>query len=180
LGNKALDDVDDDVFSPPIISTTIWGKHDEAFIYDWYGSFDKSLCFDFGVLSTVADIEINFNDDARTTPHLLGEFTMRKSTYFNSIWSEVIKVLRIRIFAFELKQNWEVGSTSAEVHPTSTVVPTLPPCHGETDSILDDHWAESKKQIANSGIDVNSRASVRIMVVPSQENLANGLPTMPS
>jgi hypothetical protein len=44
------------------------------------------------------------------------------------------------------------------------VVPTLPPCHGETDSILDDHWAESKKQITNAGIDVNSRAAVRIMV----------------
>ncbi len=56
LSNKALDDVDDDVFPPPVISTTLWGKHDEAFIYDWYGSSDKTLCFDFGVLSTVEDI----------------------------------------------------------------------------------------------------------------------------
>ena len=32
LGNKALDDVDDDVFPPPVISTILWGKHDEAFI----------------------------------------------------------------------------------------------------------------------------------------------------
>ena len=43
LGNKALDDVDDDIFPPPIISTTLWGKPDEAFIYVWYGSFDKTL-----------------------------------------------------------------------------------------------------------------------------------------
>ena len=164
LGNKALDDVDDDVFPPSLISTTLWGKPDEAFIYDWYGSFEKALCFDFGVFSTVADIEFNLNDDARTTPHLLKEFTMRRSTFFDIIWSEVTKVLRIRIFAFELKQNWEVGSASAEVHHASTVVLTLPPCHGETDSILDDHWAESKILITNAGIDANSRAAVRIMV----------------
>ncbi len=44
------------------------------------------------------------------------------------------------------------------------MVPTILPCQGKTDSILDDHWAESKILITNAGIDVNSRASVRIMV----------------
>jgi hypothetical protein len=116
LGNKPLDDVDDDVFPPPVISTTLWGKHDEAFIYDRYGSADKTFCFDFSVLSTVSDIESNLNDDSRTTPHKLGEFAMRKSIYFNTIWSEVIKMLRISIFDCYFKQNWEVGSASAEVH----------------------------------------------------------------
>ncbi len=93
LGNNSLDGVDDYVFPPPVISTTLWGKNDEAFIYDWYGSVDKPLCFDFGVSSTVADIERNPNSNASTTPHMLGEFTMRNSIYFNTIWSEVIKVL---------------------------------------------------------------------------------------
>ena len=44
------------------------------------------------------------------------------------------------------------------------MVPTLPPCLGENDSILNDHWAESKIQITNPGINVNSRAAVRILV----------------
>ncbi len=44
------------------------------------------------------------------------------------------------------------------------MVPTRPSCLGETDSILDDHWAESKIQITNPGINVNSRAAVRILV----------------
>ena len=37
-------------------------------------------------LSAVADIESILNDDARTTPHMLGEFAMRKSTNFNTIY----------------------------------------------------------------------------------------------
>ncbi len=44
------------------------------------------------------------------------------------------------------------------------MVPTLPPCLGENDSISNDHWAESKIQIINAGIDVNSREVVRILV----------------
>ncbi len=73
-------------------------------------------------------------------------------------------MLRLRIFDFDLKHNWEVSSASAEVLPTSTVVPTLPPCLGENDSILNDHWAESKILIINAGINVNSREAVRILV----------------
>ncbi len=88
---------------------------------------------------------------------------MRNSIYFNTIWSEVIEVLRLRIFDFDLKQNWEVGSASAEVLLTSTVVPTLPLCLGENDNILNDHWAESKIQIINAGNIVNSREAVRIL-----------------
>jgi hypothetical protein len=85
LGNNTLDDVDDVVFPPPVMSTTLWEKYDEAFIYDWYGSADKTLCFDFGVSSIVADIESNLNDDVRTTPHMLGIFVMRNLINFTTI-----------------------------------------------------------------------------------------------
>jgi hypothetical protein len=58
-----LDDVDDCVFPPPFISTTIWGKHDEALVYDWCGAIDKALCFDFGLLTSVRNIKIQLDDD---------------------------------------------------------------------------------------------------------------------
>jgi hypothetical protein len=49
MRNKKLDDVDDYGFPPPIISTTIWGKYNDASIYDWNGAIDKTLFFDFGI-----------------------------------------------------------------------------------------------------------------------------------
>jgi hypothetical protein len=73
LGNNILDDVDDYVFPPPIISTKLWEKYDEALIYDWYGAVDNTLCFDFGILITVKDIEMNhIENDLRTTPPMSG------------------------------------------------------------------------------------------------------------
>ena len=80
-------------------------------------------------------------------------------------------MLRLRMFDFDLKQNWEVGSTSAEVLPTSTVVPTLPPCLGEDESILYDHWTESKAKIINAGININSREALRILLDSFAEKL---------
>ena len=44
------------------------------------------------------------------------------------------------------------------------MVPTLPPCLGENDSILDEHWAESKVKKKNAGINVNSGEAMRILV----------------
>jgi hypothetical protein len=166
LSNNLLDDVDDYVFPPPIISTTIWGKYDEALIYDWYGAIDKTLCFDFGILIAVKEIENNLDTDLRTTPPMLGEFVMRNSVGSKEIWFEITKALRLRIFDFDLKYNWEVGSTLAVVHPTSTVVnrPSLPPCLGESDEILNNHWEQSKIKLIDAGINVNSREAVCILV----------------
>ena len=91
---------------------------------------------------------------------------MRNSVEFKDIWSEVNKALRLRIFYFNLNYNWEVGSTLAVVFPTSTVVtrPTLPPCLGQSDEVLDEHWEQSKLKLIDAGINVDSREAVCILV----------------
>ena len=90
LSNNLLDDFDDYVFPPPIISTTIRGNNDEDLIYDWYGAIDTTLCFDFGILILVKDIENNLGNDLRTAPLMLGKFVMQNSINFKEIWNELI------------------------------------------------------------------------------------------
>jgi hypothetical protein len=91
---------------------------------------------------------------------------MQNSVDLKQNCSEVTKALILRIVDFDLKYNWEVGSTLAVVLPTSILVtrPTLPPCLGESDEILDDHWEQSKRKLIDAGINANSREAVCILV----------------
>ena len=79
LKDKILDDVDDYVFPSLVISTAIWGSDDEALVYDWYGAIDNTLCFDFGLLTLVMNIEMQLSDDVPIESLMLGEFTIRNS-----------------------------------------------------------------------------------------------------
>ena len=162
LRDHTLDDVDDYVFPPPVISTTVWGKKDKAIVHNWTDAVDKTLCFDFGILITVKGI------DTPIASQQFDGFTMRNSIELNGIWSEVIKALRLRISDSDLRYNWKVGSALTVALPTSTNAvatrPTLPLCFGETDEIIDDHWVKSKTSIIDAGINVNSREAVCILV----------------
>ncbi len=85
LSFKNLEDVDDYMFPPHVISIIIWGKYDEALIYEWNGAIDKTLCFDFGILITMTDIEHNLIDNVRNTPRMFGELDTRDSIDLNGI-----------------------------------------------------------------------------------------------
>ena len=80
-----FDDVDDYVFLPPFISTPLSGKDDDALVYDWYGAINKTLCFDFSLLISVMDIEIQLSDDVPIASSIVGEFFMRNSVDFKYI-----------------------------------------------------------------------------------------------
>jgi hypothetical protein len=106
---------------------------------------------------------------------MLGEFTMRNSANLKNICSRIIKALRLRIFNFDLQYNWEVGSTYEVAHSTSTVVPRLSitSCMGKKNEVLDKHREQSKIQLNDSGININSRETVCILVDSFAEKLGN-------
>jgi hypothetical protein len=164
LREKVLDDVDDYSFPPSIVSNAIWEREDEAVIQHWNGTVDKTLCFDFGILTTIGDVENNLMGIVGTTP-ILSEFVVTNSLDLNNMWSEIIMAIRLRICNYDLGNNWSVGSTPVVVPPTTKVLQiSLPHCSGESEEIVDDHWIHAKRKLKRARIDINSREAVGILV----------------
>ena len=159
-----MDDVHGYSFPLPIVSTTIWGREDEVTIHHWNVIVDKTLCFDFGILTSIGDVENNLMGIAGTTPHL-SEFVMRDSLDLNNIWSEIITTIRLMICDYDLESNQAEISTHV-VLPSTTEVSrlSLPLCLGESDEIIDDRWIHAQRKIQRARIDANSRQALGILV----------------
>jgi len=159
-----LDLVDDYNIPPPIVSTTTWGREDEAVIHHWNGNVEEPSCFDFGILTSIGDVENNLMDIAGTTPHL-SESVMINSLDINNIWPEIIIVIRFRICDYDLENNGAVVSTLAVVPSTTEVSRlSLPLCLGKNNEIIDDNWIHAKRKLKRARNDVNSRETVGILV----------------
>jgi hypothetical protein len=95
-------------------------KYYETVLHHWNGADDKTVCFDFGILIAIEDIENELRGDVATKSYL-GEFVMRSFVDLSDIWSEVIMTFRLRIYDYDLDNNWTVGSTFVVGHSTTGI-----------------------------------------------------------
>ena len=92
---------------PPIdlltsLTTEICGIFDNFGIYHWDDFIDESKCFDYGDFVTAREIEDNIGADVGIVPTLMDTIPMRDYSDNNKIWTEMVRILRSKMFDRDL------------------------------------------------------------------------------
>jgi len=88
---------------PTNLTTKICGIFDIFHIYHYDDFNDKSKCFNYGDFFSARKIEDNIGVDVGIVPTLMDNIPMRDYSDSNKVWTELVKILRSKIFDRDLQ-----------------------------------------------------------------------------
>ena len=89
--------------SPTSLTTEVCGIFDNFCIYHWDDFSDKSKCFDYSDFVSAREIEDNIGAGSCIVPTLMDNIPMRDYSYSNIVWTELVKILRSKMFNRDLQ-----------------------------------------------------------------------------
>jgi hypothetical protein len=95
---------------PTSLTTEICGIFNNFSIYRWDDFSDKSKCFDYGDFVYVREIEDNIGAD-EIVPNLMDDISTRDNGDSNKVWTELVKILRSKIFDRHLQIKGPMSTT---------------------------------------------------------------------
>jgi len=80
-------------------------------IYHWDNFSDKSKCFDYSGFVSAREIEDNIGADDGIVPTLMDNIPMRDYGDSNKVWTELVKILRSKIFDRDVQIQGPISTT---------------------------------------------------------------------
>jgi hypothetical protein len=95
---------------PTSLTTEMCGIFDIFSIYHCDDFIDKSKYFDYGDFVTAREIEDNIGADDDIVPTLIDITPMRDYSDNNKVWSQLVKILRSKMFDRDLNNKGPMSS----------------------------------------------------------------------
>jgi hypothetical protein len=164
---------------PTSLTIEMCGIFDKFYIYHWDDFIDKFKCFDYGYFVTAREIEDNISADIGIVPTLMGNIPTRDFSDSNKVWTELVKILRSKVFDCDLQIKGPM-STTCPLANMSHFWQKLEHCSGENADKLHNHLKQSKLKMKGFGIDSNYREAVTVVVSSLTDIWVIGPQTMPT
>jgi len=124
---------------PSSLTNEICGIFDTFSIYHWGNFSDKSKCCDYGDFVFAREIEDTIiGGDAGILPILMDNIPMRDNGDSNKVWTELVKIMRSKIFDRDLQIKGPMSTTSPLAN-MSRFLQKLEHCSVENEEKLHNH-----------------------------------------